>query len=64
MFTDDKIDRFAAEKERLDQQVLARARSILSPEQITALEQFQAMQRKMQIAGMKMAAQMFAPKNP
>jgi len=64
MFTDDKIDQFAAEKERLDQQVLARARSILTPEQITALEQFQVTQRKMQIAGMKMAAQMFAPKNP
>ena len=64
MFTDDKISQFAQEKERLDQQILARARQILTPEQITAFEQFQIAQSKMQMAGMKMAAQMFAPKSP
>jgi hypothetical protein len=64
MFTDDKISQFAQEKERLDQQILAHARQILTPEQITAFEQFQIAQSKMQMAGMKMAAQMFAPKSP
>ena len=64
MFTEDKINQFASEKERLDQQILARAQQILNAEQLKALEQFQSTQRQLQIAGMKMAAQMFAPKNP
>jgi hypothetical protein len=64
MFTEEKINQFAREKERLDGQILERARQILTPDQLKALEEFQAGQRKMQIAGMKMAAQMFAPKSP
>jgi len=62
MFSEDKINQFAKEKEQLDQQILARARHILTPEQLTSFQQFQTAQREMQAAGMKMAAQMFAPK--
>jgi capsule polysaccharide export protein KpsE/RkpR len=36
---------------------------MLTPEQLKDFEQFQARQRKMQITGMKMAGQMFAPKS-
>jgi hypothetical protein len=63
MFTEAKINQFAQEKERLDGQILARARQILTPEQFKDFEQFQTTQRKMQIAGMKMAQQMFGPKS-
>ena len=62
MFSEDKIAKFTQEKEQFDQQFLARAQQILSPEQARAFEEFQATQRQLQIAGMKMAAQMFAPK--
>lgn len=62
MFNEDKINQFAKEKEQLDQQILDRARQILTPEQLASFQQFQATQREMQAAGMKMAAQMFAPK--
>jgi hypothetical protein len=63
MFSDDKINQFTKEKEQLDQQVLTRAQQILTPEQAAAFQQFQTAQRELQIAGMKMAAQMFAPKS-
>jgi hypothetical protein len=63
MFSEDKINQFAKEKEQLDQQVLARARQILTAEQLASFQQFQTAQRELQIAGMKMAAQMFAPKS-
>ena len=64
MFTEDKINQYAQERERLDNQILARARPFLSAGQAQALEQFLASQRQMQIAGMKMAGQMFGPKSP
>lgn len=59
MFTEEKVNQFAQEKERLDQQVLDRARPILTPEQLSQFETFQKSQRDMQVAGMKMAAKMF-----
>ncbi len=62
MFSEDKITQFAKEKEQLDQQTFARARQILNPEQLVAFQQFQTSQRELQLAGMNMAAQMFAPK--
>jgi hypothetical protein len=64
MFSDDKVNKFAKEKEQFDQQFLTRAQQILTPEQAAAFQQFQTSQRELQIAGMKMAAQMFAPKSP
>ncbi|MEI9864718.1 MAG: hypothetical protein WDN00_09225 [Limisphaerales bacterium] len=62
MFSEDRINQFIQEKEQFDQQYLARAEQILTPEQAKSFQDFQKMQRDMQIAGMKMAAQMFAPK--
>lgn len=64
MFSEDKITQFAKEKEQLDQQILARARQFLTAQQLDSFQQFQNSQRELQITGMKMAAQMFAPKSP
>ncbi len=62
MFSEDKINQFAKEKERLDQQVFDHARQFLSADQLTAFQAFLKSQRELQIAGMQMAAKMFAPK--
>ena len=63
MFSEDKINQFTSEKEQFDQQFLTRAQQILTPEQAMAFQQFQTAQRQLQIMGMKMAANMFAPKS-
>jgi hypothetical protein len=63
MFSPDKVDQFTQEKEQFDQQFLAQAQKILTPAQATQFEQFQTSQRQLQIMGMKMAPQMFAPKS-
>jgi len=63
MFSEDKINQFTSEKEQFDQQFLTRAQQILTPEQAAAFQQFQTAQRQLQIMGMKMAANMFAPKS-
>jgi hypothetical protein len=57
--TDDNINKFAQDQERLDQLLLDRARQILSPEQLTAYQNFQSSQRQLQLMAMKMAAKMF-----
>ena len=62
MFSADKVDQFTKEKEQFDQQFLAQAQKFLTPAQAAQFEQFQSSQRQLQIMGMKMAAQMFAPK--
>lgn len=62
MFSPDKIAQFTQEKEQFDQQFLAQAQKILTSAQATQFEQFQTSQREMQLMGMKMAGQMFAPK--
>lgn len=59
MFTEDKMNIYAEEKARLDEQVLTRVKPLLTPEQFAAFELHLKQQREMQIAGMKMAAQMF-----
>jgi len=64
MFTEDKVNQYAQEKEKLDQQTLTRVQPLLTPDQFTSFQQFQASQRDMQMMGMKMAAKMFAPKTP
>lgn len=61
-FTDDRMAKFADEKLQYDQQMLARAQQVLTPEQYAAYEKFIVAQRQMQIAGLKMAAQMFGAK--
>jgi hypothetical protein len=62
MFSEDKLNQYTQEKEKFDQQFLARAQQILTPEQTKTFEEFQKTQRDLQIMGMKMAASMFAPK--
>ena len=64
VLTEDNINKFVQEREQFDQQFLATAQKILSPEQFTAFQDFQNTQRELQIAGLKMAAQMFAPQPP
>ncbi|MDE3066150.1 MAG: hypothetical protein KGJ60_01220 [Verrucomicrobiota bacterium] len=63
MFTGENIETFTREMERNDEQVLTRAQQILTPAQLAAFQDFQRAQRQLQIAGMKMAGQMFAPKS-
>jgi len=58
LLTDENIDKFTQEREQFDDQFLARAQQILTPEQLQAFKAFQATQRQMQIMGMKMAKQM------
>ncbi|NOS72580.1 MAG: hypothetical protein HOP33_22000 [Verrucomicrobia bacterium] len=62
MFTEDRVDAYEREKTEFDKQFLAKAAAILTPEQLKSFESFQDTQRQMQMVGMKMAAQMFAPK--
>ncbi|MFO1487447.1 MAG: hypothetical protein U1F65_03120 [Verrucomicrobiota bacterium] len=59
MFTEDKLNTFALEKEQLDQKVLDRVKPLLSEDQFTAYQSFLEQQRNLQLAGMKMAGQMF-----
>jgi hypothetical protein len=62
MFTEERIQTYEHEKAEFDQQVLTRAATILSPDQLKAFESFQDSQRQMQMMGMKMAAKMFTPR--
>jgi hypothetical protein len=61
-FSDEKMAQYFTESEQLNQRYVARAQTILSPEQLDAYQKFLAAQTQMQQAGMKMAASMFAPK--
>lgn len=62
MFSEDKLNTFAQEKENFDNEFLAKAQKILSPEQAKQYADFQKNQRDMQMMGMKMASQMFGQK--
>jgi len=62
VFTEAKLSQFQQEREQLDQLYLARANSILSPEQLGPFEKFLASQRELQNAGMKMGMKMFGAK--
>ena len=59
MFSEEKIEKFAQEKEQFDAQFLERAQKILTPEQAKQYAEHQKTQRDMQMVGMKMAASMF-----
>jgi hypothetical protein len=58
-FTKDKIDLFLQEQEQLGQRYLARAQSILTPQQYAAYQKSLANQQEMMKLGMSMAAKMF-----
>lgn len=64
MFTEDKMNVFFQELGQLNQQYLARAQGVLSPDQFTAFEKYLGSQQALQKAGMQMAAKMFAPAKP
>ena len=61
-FTEERVDVFFKESDRLNQQYLARAQTILSQEQFTAYQKSLKTQQDMARMGMKMAVQMFKPK--
>jgi RNA polymerase sigma factor (sigma-70 family) len=57
-----QFDTFAREEELFERQFLTQAQRILRPEQLAAFENFQKRQRQSQIAGLRMAARLYAPK--
>lgn len=61
-FTEDRMAVFFQEQEQLNQKYLARAQTILSPEQYTAYQKSLTSQQEMMKMGMKMAASMFGTK--
>ena len=63
LFTEDNINQLMQQQEQFNQQIFTRAQQILTPEQSTAFQDFQKTQLQLQMAGMKIAAQMFAPKS-
>ena len=58
MLTKENIEKYAAEREQFDEQFLARAQQILTPEQFAAYKDFQKTQRDLQLLGIKMAGGM------
>lgn len=64
MFTEDKMNGYVQELGQLNQQYLARAQTILSPDQYTAFEKYLNTQQAMQKMGIQMAVKMFAPAKP
>ena len=64
MFTEEKMTGFFQEMGQLNQQYLAQAQSILTPDQLAAFGKYLDNQQTMQKAGMQMAAKMFSPAKP
>jgi hypothetical protein len=62
VFTEEKLTQFQQEREQLDQQYVARAKGILSEDQLGSFEKFLVGQRQLQNAGMKMGMKMFGAK--
>jgi hypothetical protein len=63
-FSEDNINTFAREEEEFDRQFLTQAQMLLTPGQFAAFQPFQAKQRQVKIATMRMTAKMFAPASP
>lgn len=61
-FTDERVDIFFQEQTQLNERYLARAESVLTPEQFAAYKKSLITQTDMMKMGMKMAAQMFGKK--
>jgi hypothetical protein len=62
IFTEERLTQFEQEKQQLDQHYVDRARSILRDDQMEPFQKFLTAQDQMQMAGMKVAAQMFGKK--
>jgi len=63
MMAGDKVDQFMQAQETINQRVLDRARTILSPDQMQMVGRFQTNQTQMMRMGMGMVKQMFGPDN-
>lgn len=61
MFTEEKVNTYFQELDKLNQQYQSRAAGILSADQLAAFGKYLTGQQAMQKAGMQMAAKMFAP---
>jgi hypothetical protein len=61
-FTEERVDLFFQEQKQLNERYLARAESVLTPEQFTAYKKSLTNQEEMMKMGMKMAASMFGKK--
>jgi hypothetical protein len=59
-----RTEQMARDQRQLDDQILARTRQFLNPEQVAAFEQFQKAQADMRINLMKMTAKMMPRKGP
>jgi hypothetical protein len=62
MQSDEALHSFLADQDALNQRVLARAGTVLTPEQVTQLESFQKQLSQMQAVGMQMGKQMMKGK--
>jgi hypothetical protein len=63
MFSDDKLNQYFQELDQLNQQYADSARSILSPDQLNAFQQYLTNQTQLGKMGMQMAAKMFGAKS-
>jgi hypothetical protein len=61
MFTEEKINQYFEEQNRLNEQYLNRAQGILSADQVGPFQKYLTSQQELQKAGMQMAQKMFAP---
>jgi hypothetical protein len=61
-FTEENLNVFLQEQQRLNENYLARAQTILSTEQLAAYQKALTAQQEMAKMGMRMAVQMFGPK--
>lgn len=64
MQSDETMDRLMANQDEFGKRVLTRARTVLSPDQMTQFEQIQKNQRDMQQMGMKMGREMMKGAQP
>ena len=62
LFTEEKLAQFQVEREELHKQYLARAKGVLTEEQMGPFEKFLGSQRALQDTGMKMAVKIFGAK--
>jgi hypothetical protein len=62
LFTPEKMQQYQQELERLNQRYLARAKDILSPEQLDAYGKYLLNQQQMGLASLQMSAKFFKAK--
>ncbi|HYG23436.1 MAG TPA: hypothetical protein VEH04_11685 [Verrucomicrobiae bacterium] len=61
MFSEDRLTQHAREQERYNQELLAKAQTFMTAEQLNSFKTYLENQRKMQEAAMKMAGRMMSP---